>query len=343
MSIKTKLSGWRANWTTSKTIAVAAALVVVGGGFFAVTSRASSYFASVTPTGGTVSGNAQIVSASGAIGGKAVQFGAGAPVTPPPVSGGKYVSIAAYPGWIQNSITPDKLDYSPWTAIDDFGLWPSSTGEVATADMENLSYIAPAVSAAHKANKQILMCFGGEGAGPAFVAAAQPQYRTKLINNIVAAVKQYGFDGVDIDWEESVPANQANYIALVKELSTALNQAFPSNHKNLSIDVDNDQIPPSIATQLASSVDTVNIMSYWDDGLADFNGYVQAGVPANKLLIGLGVSSGYADSTAAKVAAKVDLVKSKGAKGTFLWQIGDLNTYKTDPRLDPLRQMVSIK
>ena len=68
--------------------------------------------------------------------------------------------------------------------------------------------------------------------------------------------------------------------------------------------------------------------------------YTQAGIPASKLLLGIGVSSGYYDSTRARVAAKVHYVENHGLKGTLLWQPGDLNTYRTDPRLIPLRQMV---
>jgi hypothetical protein len=253
-----------------------------------------------------------------------------------------YISFTSYPGWIQDNIPPDKFDYAPWTIINDFGLWPTKTGGIAVGDMESLSLIPPVVAAAHQAGRMIIMCVGEEGLGSSFAGGASPAYRSRLIANIVSYVSKYGFDGVDIDWEEEVPQNQADYVALIKELRAALDKAFPARHMFLSADVNPGQIPPPVAARIAGYVDTLNVQSFQDDGVSSVMAYTRAGIPADKLLLGIGVAKGYYDTTESRVAAKVKYVEDHGLKGTLLWQPGNLDTYRTDPRLIPLRQMVGI-
>lgn len=252
----------------------------------------------------------------------------------------KYVSFTSYPGWIQASIPPDKFNYAPYTIISDFGLWPTMTGGIAVGDMRSLSNIPPVVADAHKAGKTIIMAIGEQGQGPTFAGGASPQYRGTLIKNIVSYVSSYGFDGVDVDWEEDVPQNQTDYVALIKGLRSAFNAAFPGRHMYISSDIDPGQIPPQIAAQIAPYVDSLNMLTFQNDGVSSTDAYTQAGIPASKLLLGIGVASGYYDTTEAQVAAKVKYVEDHGLQGTILWQPGALNTYRTDPRLTPLLQMV---
>jgi hypothetical protein len=263
--------------------------------------------------------------------------------TPTPAAArGAYISFTSYPGWIQDNIPPDKFDYTPWTIINDFGLWPTKTGGIAVGDMDSLAYIPPAVAAAHQAGRMIIMAVGEEGLGAAFAGGASAPYRGRLVASIVSDVSKYGFDGVDVDWEEEVPQHQADYIALVRELRAALDRAFGDRHMFLSADVNPGQIPPPIAARIAPYVDTLNVQSFQDNGVASVNAYLQAGIPADKLLLGIGVAQGYYDTTEARVAAKVKYVEDHGLKGTLLWQPGNLKTYRSDPRLTPLRQMVGI-
>lgn len=257
---------------------------------------------------------------------------------PPPRT---YESFTSYPGWIQRSIPPAKFDFTPWTVISDFGLWPTKTGGIGTGDMSSLSYIHPAVAAAHKAGRTIVMAVGEQGLGPAFASAAGPRYRTALIGNIVATVARYGFDGVDIDWEENVPENEADYVALFSGLRAALVRAFPARHIYLSADVDVGQVPPAIAARIAGSVDSLNMLTFQDNGVSSTAAYTAAGIPAKALLLGIGVAPGYYDTTQASVAAKVSFVIEHRLRGTILWQPGNLHNGQADPRLVPLRQMIS--
>jgi hypothetical protein len=262
--------------------------------------------------------------------------------TGPGPAGSKYVSFTSYPGWIQASIPPGKFYFAPWTIISDFGLWPTRTGGIAVGDMESLSNIPPVVAAARKAGKTVIMAVGEQGQGFDFSGGASPRYRRSLIKNIVSYVSTYDFEGVDIDWEEDVPQNQHDYVALIKGLRSALNAAFPGRHMYLSADVDTGQIPPAIAARIAPYVNSLNMETFQNNGVSSVAAYTRAGIPASKLLLGIGVANGYYDTTQARVAAKVQYVEDHGLKGTLLWQPGALKSYRTDPRLTPLLQMVSI-
>lgn len=251
----------------------------------------------------------------------------------------QYISFTSYPGWIQGSIPPSKFNYAPWTIVSDFGLWPTTTGGIAVGDMRSLSNIPPAVAAAHKAGKKIIMAVGEQGLGPVFARAASPRYQARLITSITNYLAKYGFDGVDIDWEEEVPQNQASYVSLIKNLRATFKREFPKPVW-LSADVDVGQIPPYIAAQIAPYVNTINMETFQNNGVSSAIAYIKAGVPASKLLMGVGVASGYYDTSESRVAAKVRYVEAHGLGGTLFWQPGNLTTDWTDPRLIPLEQML---
>ena len=251
----------------------------------------------------------------------------------------QYISFTSYPGWIQGSIPPSKFNYAPWTVVSDFGLWPTATGGMAVGDMGSLSNIPAVVAAARRAGKKIIMAVGEQGLGPTFASAASPRYQPTLITTITNYIAKYGFDGVDIDWEEDVPQNEASYVSLIKNLRATFQREFP-NPVFLSADVDTGQVPPGIAAQIAPYVNSLNMETFQDDGVSSAIAYTNAGIPASKLLMGIGVAGGYYDTGESRVAAKVRYVKAHGLGGTLLWQPGNLNTDSTDPRLIPLEQML---
>jgi hypothetical protein len=252
----------------------------------------------------------------------------------------QYISFTSYPGWIQGSIPPSSFNYSPWTVISDFGLWPTTTGGISVGDMGSLSNIPRVVAAAHKAGKKVIMAVGEQGLGPVFASAASPRYQPTLITNITNYVARYGFDGVDIDWEEDVPQHEASYVSLMKNLRATFQREFP-RPLFLSADVDTGQVPPGIAVQIAPYVNSLNMETFQNNGVSSAIAYTNAGIPAAKLLMGIGVAGGYYDTSESRVAAKVQYVEAHGLGGTLLWQPGNLNTDRTDPRLKPLVQMLN--
>ena len=146
---------------------------------------------------------------------------------------------------------------------------------------------------------------------------------------------------MDIDWEEDVPQNEASYVSLIKNLRATFQREFPKP-VFLSADVDTGQVPPGIAARIAPYVNSLNMETFQDNGISSAIAYTNAGIPASKLLMGIGVASGYYDTGESRVEAKVRYVEAHGLGGTLLWQPGNLNTDLTDPRLIPLERCCTV-
>jgi hypothetical protein len=234
---------------------------------------------------------------------------------------------------------PSQIDYTPFTHIDLFCIYPTATGNLRIGDMQFEQNVINGVRAAHAAGKKAILIIGGAGEGTNFVGATNDTNQTKFIQNILTRMKNSGYDGVDIDWEEQV--TEGPCVTFITQLGTELNKTSPRPYYEFY--VDSGQIPPSIAAKLYNQVDSINMMSYWFNGLDEFNAYTKAGIPANKLVLGIGISPDYHDLTAALVQKKVNEVKKYGMRGTKMWSFADLNRGWSDPRLQPLRDLVAGK
>lgn len=156
---------------------------------------------------------------------------------------------------------------------------------------------------------KVLLAIGGWGAGNFSEMAADANHRKKFCENCLAAINQYGLDGIDLDWEyptrsdagiSSSPDDTKNFTLLLADLRATLGEnllismASPANAKYVDF------------KQAIKYLDHVNIMSYdmgnppnrHNSGLyasdkAVDNGdkaarlHFQAGVPYNKMTLGM--------------------------------------------------------
>jgi chitinase len=113
--------------------------------------------------------------------------------------------------------------------------------------------------AAHAHGVKALFMLGGAGAGANIATAASPANRAAFVSTLIGALSTLGFDGIDLDWEDSVDV--ANLIALAQALRAAqpdILLSYPAGSINGNI----QSVDASMAT-LAESLDRFNVQTYY--------------------------------------------------------------------------------
>ncbi len=209
--------------------------------------------------------------------------------------------------WLGPQSTPlSSLNWSGLTHIVQVGVLPTSSGSltyetdfgsVTSAQFDSTAQST--ISTAHSHGVKVLLNLAN-ASGSAWTGATTSANLSTFVNNVMAVVNRDGFDGVDIDWEQSVNWTQMGNLA--SSLRTALGS------KILAADV---QVSYSANWgPLAGSFDRISVMTYDLEGTWNpyswfncaLNGpsnnaawsiayaaqkFTSAGIPAAKLNIGL--------------------------------------------------------
>ncbi|KAM0339227.1 hypothetical protein ACHAPU_011029 [Fusarium lateritium] len=166
---------------------------------------------------------------------------------------------------------------------------------------------------------KVLLSIGGWTWSTNFPSAAgTPENRARFAKSSVTLMKDWGFDGIDVDWEYPEDDTEAtNFDLLLQtirdELDTYANQHAPGHRFTLSIaaPAGRDNYEKLHLTNIGKIVDQINLMSYdysgsWDrtsghnanlfpyrHSANDFNtdeaanAYLDAGIPADKIVLGM--------------------------------------------------------
>jgi chitinase len=226
-----------------------------------------------------------------------------------------------YVGYINYPVS--EIDFSGITHLMIGPILPKSdtTLEVSMFTANGPQLARSAVQATHAKGKKAIAFIGGMDTAPDWRAASTGANRARFVANLKKLITDYRFDGLDLDWEPVAETDKPLLLALVKDLRAALPNAvltFPAGgalNTNFPEDL-------SFYKQLAPYLNQLNLMSYgvagaYPDGtpyegwLSWHNGplynpktddyrrtptsiddavlaYLAAGVPANKLGIGIG-------------------------------------------------------
>ena len=170
----------------------------------------------------------------------------------------KWVS-AYYAGWWQGSqLNPEEIDYSRVTHIIHFALVVNANGSFAgEGNGITPANAASAVRAAHAAGKKILITVGGSTSDGAFAGATSSGNRQKFIASLVAFMTNYGYDGIDVDWEPL--QTTSHYADFVRELRGKMSDAKPGSLLITAVMMGTDG---RLLGSVAQYFDQINIMTY---------------------------------------------------------------------------------
>ncbi|BAL91271.1 putative glycosyl hydrolase [Actinoplanes missouriensis 431] len=225
-----------------------------------------------------------------------VLAGAGLTVTGPGaaqavVLPGGFKSVGYMPSWA-GSVT--SIQYTKLTHINYAFALPNANGTL--QPIENTAKLQQLVTLGHQNNVKVSIAIGGwnDGNDSAFESlAANAGSRTTFVNAVMNTVRQYGLDGVDMDWEYPDPgASATNYTALMGQLSTALH----NEGKLLTAAVVSEGgTANGVQPAVFGYVDWLNIMAYdggsphanydWSINAANF--WKGRGLPKAKTVLGV--------------------------------------------------------
>lgn len=134
------------------------------------------------------------------------------------------------------------------------------------------------VQAAHAHGVKVFLSVGGWGIGDGGgndtrfeVLAGHQASRTRFTLSAMQAVRAFGLDGVDIDWEypDPIEPSSSNYVLLMRQLSDSLHAS--GKMLTAAIVAYHDLYGYGITSAVFPLVDWFNIMAY-DDDYNTFNG-----------------------------------------------------------------------
>ncbi len=237
--------------------------------------------------------------------------GAATPIAPAAQSGPWILGY--YAGYERDAYPVTEIDWTALTHLAVAFVIPAEDGSLDAslfAGDQGPALARALVDAAHRHGRQALASIGGEDTRPAWLAAASPANRAAFVANLVALLADYGYDGLDLDWEPV----QSGDTEILTDLARRLRAAAPAALLTMPVNPVNVNLPEDLSgyRPLAAVLDQLNLMSYgmagayegwqsWHSSAlmgetpttptsvdASVRAYLAAGVPPAKLGVGAG-------------------------------------------------------
>lgn len=114
-------------------------------------------------------------------------------------------------------------------------------------------------TAAHAHGVHALLLLGGANAGGTIATAASTAHRGAFVTALLAALDELGYDGIDLDWEDSV--NLDDLVSLAQDLRAA-RPAIELTYPAYPINPNFQTVDPRMA-DLAFALDQFNVQTYF--------------------------------------------------------------------------------
>ncbi|KAJ1953207.1 hypothetical protein GGI12_006062, partial [Dipsacomyces acuminosporus] len=180
--------------------------------------------------------------------------------------------VGYYPNWVNMP----QLTLSKYTHMNFAFAIPQNDGSLKYDDQESIPSI---VTNLHSANVKAIVSIGGWTGSDKFSKILKnTTARAAFLSSIIAFVKKYNLDGVDIDWEYPGREGNAcnaydatndtpNFLRFLQDLRQQLDTTFGSRSKLLTLAVrvqpfDGPDGPISDVSAFAKVVDFINLMQY---------------------------------------------------------------------------------
>lgn len=183
--------------------------------------------------------------------------------------------VSGYHVGYQRDLYPTaEIDFSTITHLMVGRLTPNANGTINTHfDIDNVNgpiFARAQSTAAHAAGAKAVLMVGGAGEYQGWVGAASAANRQNFVTDLLAAMDDLGYDGLDLDWEPIQTSDQPNFIALAQALRTrrpGMLLTVPVGWVNANFAA----TPDPFFAQIAPLFDQINIMSY--DMAGDWDGW----------------------------------------------------------------------
>jgi len=173
-----------------------------------------------------------------------------------------------YAGWEYWQMAPDEIDWTGINCVIHFAADPHGDG---TLDLDRFKLfperIEQMVRLARENEACVLLTVGGANTKRAFAeATVGATMRARFVENIVNAVVEYGYDGVDIDWEPLQDSDEAQFTALIRELRAELDARAPGAMLTVAVGYEwgtrQKKNTTSIIASVIDDLDYLNLMAY---------------------------------------------------------------------------------
>jgi chitinase len=176
--------------------------------------------------------------------------------------------IGYYAGYDQARLPVAEIDWPAMTHLAVAFYIPDGSGgldESLQLDPVNGPALAHSlVDGAHAHGLKTVASIGGAGRHDLFASSASTANRAAFVARVVRLVRDYGYDGVDLDWEPISAGDGTAIVALAQDLRAAL----PAALLTLPIAQINPNNPRDVSYlgAMASTFDRINVMSYGMSG-----------------------------------------------------------------------------